>query len=154
MNNDKLNTIIEPKAIGFTFEAPGWTVLLAIAIFMSMVVLAIQLVKYRENKYRRLATKQLEEIKKNSSLTLANKARLTSTLLKQVCLYKYQRQQVATLNGIEWYSFLNLQTKRPHFDLITFEHIDKGLFDNSILEDKMINNFIDQTKIWITKHVV
>jgi len=59
IENPDLGEIIEPEAIRFSFNTPGWYIL---AIFSCMVVVYLLIkwiINYRKNAYRREAIKQI-----------------------------------------------------------------------------------------------
>lgn len=151
INDSSLNTIIEPERIHFTFDAIGWTILAYSLVLIFAIVLICVIIKYRHNKYRRLAIKQLSFIHTNAS-SLQIKVSEANKLIKRISILKYGRQQVAMLTDEEWLAFLN--TKTPVFQKETFLQTQVGLFDESILDKKLVNTFISQTKNWINKHVV
>jgi hypothetical protein len=109
---------------------------------------------YPKNPYRRQALVLLSNISDNAITPLQKKAAQVNTLIKQICLLKYDRKAVANLEGENWRTFLNTKIKKPSYTVRCFEKIQTGLFDASQLDDQCIEEFIEQSKIWIKKHAV
>ncbi|MBK3516429.1 DUF4381 domain-containing protein [Carboxylicivirga marina] len=152
--DDTLNTLIEPENIPFSFDTIGWIVSLYLIFALIISFLIYKLVQYHRNKYRRIAINRLLDIKNSTTLSMAQKANLTNNTLKQVCLHKFPRKEIASLDDIEWFGFLNFHMRKPCFDMLTFESFQKGLYKNSQLKPEIINCFIAQSITWIDKHVV
>ena len=150
----QINSIIEPDTIAFNFDAPGWTVVGISLLLLALLIVIHTLINYRKNKYRRLAIKNLVEIEAKEVYTLQQKAIAINTTIKQVTILIYNRDQVAYLDGMRWYIFLNKQVKKPAFSEDLFSVIQEGLYNKSVLETDHINLFINQSKYWIKKHVV
>lgn len=96
-----------PEAVS-SLPAPGWW-LLALLVLVSVVGAVICLWRYRQrNYYRRLASKQLQQLWNNSltSGDFANYCEQANTLVKRTALTAFPRQQVAALYGDSWVDFL------------------------------------------------
>lgn len=106
----RLNDIILPNIPESGWPALGWW-LSAIAVFIIGCLLAIWLYRFwriRHNK--RLALNQLKALSKTSPSAIA-----VNQLLKQAVQLYFPRQQIAPLNGMAWFNFLNQQTKAHYF---------------------------------------
>ena len=97
------------EAIDWWPLAPGWWVLLAIAIAL-LFALALHLRRrHQRNAYRRIALAQLQALhtaytsEQNASDYLSR----LNALLKSVALRAYPREQVASTYGVQWRNFLN-----------------------------------------------
>lgn len=93
-----LEEIDLPEPVPFTFESPGWYLLLALVLGIVAWLLWRGWKRWLGNAYRRSA---LEELAANES-----PARL-SELLKRVALVAYPRTNVASLYGEAWLDFLD-----------------------------------------------
>jgi len=152
--NQQINSIIEPNAIPFSFDAPGWTVV-GIVLLLTLLFILIKIyISYRKNTYRRLAIIHLNAIGHKDELSLQQKAMAINTCIKQVAILKYKREQTALLDGLEWYTFLNTKMKKSVFTKDIFSIIQEGLYNETVLSNDGINQFINESKTWINKHVV
>ncbi len=154
MHDKAINTIIEPDAIVFSFDAIGWSILFYLLIASAVAFIIWRFVVYRKNKYRRQALVLLNSISDNSNTSTQTKAVQLNTLIKQICLLKYDRREVANLEGEKWRTFLNAKVKKPCYTMQEFKKLQSGLFNASELDAHCIEEFIQQSKIWITKHAV
>jgi hypothetical protein len=108
-----LHPLREPGPIGWWPLAPGWWLLIAIAL-LSLAGLVYFLVKrYRANAYRRQALAQLQALREqylaqqDASVYVAR----TNALLKSVALHGYPRRDIAASSGEQWLTFLNTRVK-------------------------------------------
>ncbi|MTI15395.1 DUF4381 domain-containing protein [Sansalvadorimonas verongulae] len=110
---DALEPNILPAPIGFWPPAVGWWIVAGLALLL-ILVLAYALWRwYKSNVYRREAVRQLTAIQQ-SYTTHKSASRLVQQynhLLKAVALQRYPREQVASLHGNEWLTFLDQQLK-------------------------------------------
>ena len=104
---DNLNDIIVPDAVGFLPLAPGWVIviLLALALLFHFAFKAYE--RYTRSLYKREALKELERYTMQSReemLTLL-------TLAKRVAIAAYGRTQIAKLSGQSWWDFMEQHSK-------------------------------------------
>lgn len=93
-----LEEIELPEPVPFTFETPGWYVLLALVLGIVVWLAWRSWQRWRANAYRRSALKELAAIDSPARL---------SQLLKRVALVAYPRANVAELYGEAWLDFLD-----------------------------------------------
>jgi len=103
MTNDpaslqNLYDIVVPPPVPFFPPAQGWYFLFAIALLVVLFLANRALHVYRRNSYRRRAFKELAAI--TTVLQVAE-------LLKRTALAAYPREQVASLSGEAWLSWLS-----------------------------------------------
>ena len=104
-----LNPLRQPELISWWPLAPGWWLLLCIALLGLAALVYFLVRRHRDNAYRRRALQQLQRlhqeylVERNTSAYLAK----TNALLKSVALLAYPRREVAASSGEEWLSFLN-----------------------------------------------
>ena len=60
--NIDIGKIVEPEPIGFSFDAPGWGILLGLVVFVLILIAVKYMLHYRKNKYRRIATSKIEDL--------------------------------------------------------------------------------------------
>jgi hypothetical protein len=108
-----LHPLRDPAAIGWWPLAPGWWLLIAVAI-LAIGILCYYLVRrYRANAYRRLALAQLQQIQAHCHDGMEDEGHLqkiageTNSLLKAVALRAFSREDIASLSGEAWLEFLN-----------------------------------------------
>jgi hypothetical protein len=104
-----LHPLREPAFIGWWPLAPGWWLLLALALICLATVVYFLVRRYRARAYRRRALAQLQQLQQayqgdGDASTYIGRA---NALLKTVALISYPRRQVAASNGEEWLAFLN-----------------------------------------------
>lgn len=133
-----LRDIHLPDAISAWPPAPGWYLLIGAILLALSVVLIYFLKKYHRNTIKRLALKELSQLRvarqegKEAELVLPH----ISYLLRQVAIYYFPEKNIAGLTGDAWLDFLN-QTGTSSFTeckkLLTVapyqRHIDKPNLD-------------------------
>ena len=108
-----LHPLREPAAIGWWPLAPGWWLLIAVAILAIGILCYYLARRYRANAYRRLALAQLQEIQVHYHDRTEDEGHLqkiageTNSLLKAVALRAFPREGIASLSGEAWLEFLN-----------------------------------------------
>lgn len=146
----RVSPIIEGDPISYSFNTPGWHLLLGILLATGMVMTLIQVLKYRRNAYRRLGIKQLQEILQSAP---GNAAFEINLILKKIAIGKFGRERVANLSGADWFSFLSsTSTKMAEPGKHDQVFFISALYGNHILnsqELKLLAEFADQ---WIKTH--
>jgi len=101
----QLRDIHLPETGGFWPPAPGWWVLMVLALIaLAWVVLAV-IRRRRRNRWRRLAKQALDELAENAEPTPAWFASL-NTLLKQAARECHPHRYPESLSGDAWIDFL------------------------------------------------
>ncbi|MBE9538936.1 MAG: DUF4381 domain-containing protein [Proteobacteria bacterium] len=150
-----LHPLRDPGAISWWPLAPGWWVLIALAV-LAIAVLAYYLLKrYRANAYRRLALQQLVSI--HAQLGAANPvekqaaASDTNALLKAVALRIFPRHDIAALSGEAWLEFLN-KSRRSDAEATAFaEDFATAVYAQNT-PDIDTEQLFQASKNWIIKH--
>ena len=103
-----LQDIIEPGAVGFWPPAPGFWLLLALALIWGSAGAVLIWLRWRQNAYRRVGLQELQTIHNNRQNDKPLHAiQELATLLKRVALSAFPREQVAALSGEDWLDFLD-----------------------------------------------
>lgn len=148
--------LIEPPPVPFSFNTPGWYVIDVVLVLL----LAWGLYRYaryrRRNRYRREALRWLGErmVILHAQQEFMQQLYEADMLMKRIAMQLYGREKVAPLQGEEWITFLNRQTRRRD---------DFSANDSQLLTDTMYRNphavgaaetdrFISKTSNWIRYH--
>jgi len=151
MNID-LGPLYEPDAVRFSFETPGWYVLVIFLLLVAVFLFFKWLKRYRKNAYRREAIKTITRIEQNSlNRNEANQLNDTLVLLKLVAIEAFGRQEVAQLYGDEWLEFLESKGKNTPFTHYK-QYIAKTLNVTISLDPKETRTLIELSKQWINTH--
>jgi hypothetical protein len=104
-----LHDVIEPAATGFWPPAHGVWIFVGLALLWTVVGGVIAWSRYRQNAYRRAGMRELDEIRAGLRTRGGEKTAIlaVSVLLKRVALTAFPREQVASLSGKKWLSFLD-----------------------------------------------
>lgn len=107
----QLRDIRLPEPIGWWPIAPGWWLLIALVLVVTIAFIFKQLKNKRENRYRLIAKNELQVFNRRYSNDQDATALLTDTqkLLRRVALHRYpqERRKFAALSGRQWLGFLN-----------------------------------------------
>lgn len=105
-----LHDVIAPAAVGAWPPAPGWYVVLGLALF-GLTWLTFRKVRtYRRNRYRRAALRRLDGIRRKGPGQETGSE--VALLMKQTALAAWPRTGVASLSGQQWAEFL-IETGAP-----------------------------------------
>ncbi len=154
MDDPDFGQLIEPAPVPFTFDAPGWYVLVVIILLLLLAIVWIIIRKYRRNKYRRTALAYLQQIEKNNieDNDYAKLVYETNMLLKRIAMAKYGRTTTAAIRGNEWIDYINSKWRKNMFN-----NEDVGLLNNTIYESEVPSpevtlSFVNKSKKWIKSH--
>ena len=106
-----------PDAIGIWPLAPGWWLVFGVVLGLSVVALRRALINYRAGAARRLALRQLKQIR-NEYARHGKPVRFAadvSELLRRSMLAYSPRQDVAGLTGQAWLDWLDHDLALPQF---------------------------------------
>lgn len=149
--NSSIGHLIEPESIVYSFNTPGWYLLLALLVLIAFIVAFIQYRKYKKNAYRRKAVQQIENLLKQKD---GNVVFGINKCLKKMAVQLFGRKKVAALYGLEWFQFLNstMQAKET-FDENSFKEFTKALYNcNYKLNDSMLGELNRFAILWILNH--
>lgn len=104
-----LHPLREPAMIDWWPLAPGWWLLLVLALLCLVALGYFLRRRYRANAYRRRALIQLRELQRQYNADRDDTAYIAhiNALLKSVALVTYPRREVAANSGAKWLEFLN-----------------------------------------------
>lgn len=138
----------EPGAIGFTFDALGWKILLSVLLLSVVLGLIYIIINYRKNRYRREALHQIHNFDSTQSLFYCTQI---LGVLKSVAISVYGRERVAELNGSLWYGFLDRTSADDRWSEMT-ETLNEMILKEVSLDKKSEDKLVRTSKFWIKKH--
>ena len=100
---DRLEPLLIPDAVSYFPVTPGWWVVAALLLTLSLYACWRGCQHWRGNAYRRQALRELAEIANQDE---GRRAAEIATLLKRTALAAYPRDRVAGLAGHDWAEFL------------------------------------------------
>lgn len=101
----QLRDIHLPQPGGFWPPAPGWWILLAIAITLTVLAFIVVRRKYLRNRWLGAARKELQRLEQTASSDNQWFAAM-NRLLKQSARIRYPEQRPESLSGEPWVRFL------------------------------------------------
>ncbi|MEI6865920.1 DUF4381 domain-containing protein [Flavicella sp.] len=149
---EDLGPLIEPDAVPFSFDAIGWKFCVSIILISILVLLVLQVVKYRKNSYRREVIKKLNNFDRLESFLKNNEVvNFSNYLLKRTAIQVYGREKVASLYGLEWLNFLDSKSKYTTFYTCVLV-FDKSSYGTGEIDKKERAKIVDLTVKWINTH--
>lgn len=145
--------LIEPQAISYSFNTPGWHMILVLLLVAVLLTALFQYRKYRRNAYRRAAVQQIENLANSDSNTAAYEI---NRCLKITAIDLFGRKQVAALAGTDWFHFLQKTMKsNTKIQVLDFQKISTAIYDSSFrLSPKEKNEWLAFAILWLKKHEV
>ena len=140
----QLRDIHLPDGVAWWPPAPGWYVVLELALLAALIYAIRWAVRYRRAAYRRDALARLQSLPKDKTGCAA-----LADLLKRTALATYPRQQVAHLSGTAWLSWL-ADTGGQTVPEVVGATLTQSLYDDS--EPVAIDALFDFAARWIRQH--
>ena len=139
---NRLVDIVEPEPVSWWPLAPGWWILIVLAV-SGITYLAIrQFIKWRKNAYRRNACLELDRLRTDVTVEEIN------ALLKRTALCAWPRKVVASLNSGSWITFL--ETNGP---LTTEAAATLGrTYSSRTLSQEEATDLKESARDWIKRH--
>jgi hypothetical protein len=145
LQNSAVGNLIEPAPTSFSFDAPGWYILLVTLMLLMVLLTGRYLIRKRKNKYRKLALEKVQQLALQNS---ESQSWEINKVLKGICMNKYGRGCCAALTGKDWFDFLNGKCKTPVFNQEAMQAY-MGIYDHSIESHQP---FLDASIKWIHSH--
>ena len=148
----QLRDIHQPGMIETWPPAPGWWILALLALLGLIVLAAWLFLKWRANRYRREALRELDDIERRWQQDHDDHAYLQhlQILLKRVALTTFPREEVASLTGEAWLQFLDRSTNTHDFSIGETEILIDGNYRADVTFDvQTVHKFASQ---WIKSH--
>ena len=159
-NLDNLHDIISPTPLAFWPPAPGWYVVAFVTAVAAVWFTVTWYLRWIENRYRREALEELNQIKNSTADASAQGEvlRKLPELVKRTALAAYSRETVASLTGLKWLAFLDKTLSTTEFSngpgqlLIQISYqSNETLGDLSSTE---INTLLTLMRKWIKHHEI
>ena len=149
---EDLGPLMEPDPIPFSFSTPGWYVLGSLLLILVFYVAFKRIKKYNHNAYRRKALGQVNQLL-NSRADLKDDERLSGLLaqLKIVAVQSYGRVQVASMNGDDWWLFLESTGNNTPFSQYK-KVISDSVYKQITPDSSSMTKISELTKRWIKTH--
>ena len=144
-----LRDIHLPPPVSAWPPAPGWWLLALLAIALAIVGIWWWR-RHRRRAYRRVALKQLQQLRTAAQQDQANAiiAEL-SILLRRVAISRYGREEVAALYGKEWLAFLDRTGRTQDFSKQAQSLVDAPYQRNT---PQQIEPLLELAQHWVRVH--
>ncbi|CAG9001557.1 MAG: hypothetical protein CENE_03580 [Candidatus Celerinatantimonas neptuna] len=141
----RLNDIILPNIQESGWPALGWW-LSTIAIIILICIFSICAYRFWQHRYnKRLALRQFKTLSGTQPSAIA-----VNQLLKQAVQQYFPRQQIASLNTMVWFEFLNQQTRVHYFSKELMIELSQTLYQ---YEHPANQRQLKATELWL-KHAL
>jgi len=154
--DEQYGQLIEPSSVPFSFGAPGWYVLGAFMLLVTVGIGWLIFLQYKRNLYRRQALKMISAAESGFRDSGAAAPLLydTNMLLKRVAMSRYGREHAASVKGLDWINFLNQSCSKALFDENDNRLLEEQLYapDKEPNINASVKNFLDKSKKWIRDH--
>jgi hypothetical protein len=150
-----INEIILPESISWWPSAPGWQVLGFFIFSYCLFLIGRLLKRWLHNRYRREALRQIASVQAQTDNQAEDVVAVLPFFLKAVALKAYPREDVASLSGNEWLTFLDSHYPGPPFSIGIGEKLVSIAYlprDQWQLNDQECTRLIDMSQNWIQKH--
>jgi len=150
----QLQDIHLPGSASFWPPAPGWWLLLALLIFITIWAVIKLRKKARLKKQQNLILAQLDaleaDLKKHpSNETIAE----INTLLRQLAVNYYPRDEIASLTGAQWLQFLDSAGGTRAFSKGAGRILVDAPYQASDLTNLNLDEFVPLVRKWVRKIV-
>lgn len=152
-NQLELGEILEVEPIPFTFDTLGWKIVaIALLLLLAHFIYKFYL-KYKSNQYRREAVIEIESLNVDSELTESAFITQSILVLKRIAMQTFSRQEVASLNGEAWLSFLDKKVTGVNFRKYAKE-IEEAVYKDKFNPSSNYNKteFYTMSIKWIKNH--
>lgn len=156
---DNLHDILMPDPVPWWPPAPGWWWVTGFAALAFSILLVRGFIRWQHNRYRREALGVLSGLEAAMQDPARRPAALLELagVLKRTALTAYPREQVASLTGPAWFSFLDDTGRETRFSKGIGETIEHAVHDPrtvAALDQGRTDELVAQVRQWITSHRV
>ena len=150
-----IDEIILPNTISWWPIAPGWQALGFIATLYLVVKAGRLAIRWWHNRYRREVLRQLSSLQREVGSRLQDVVSVLPYYIRVTALQAYPRQDVASLSGDDWLTFLDTHYSGPSFSggigekLLAVAYLPPEKWQ---LGEKESHALIEMSRHWIAKH--
>jgi len=147
-----LKEIPLPDPVSYFPETIGWLLLLLFFGLFLGILFWIQLQRWRQRAYLRLAIRDLHEI----SHQQLNYTQIP-LILRRSALQKYNRAEIASLRGQPFIDWLNGRLKQPVFEPVDGElmaALPYAPLTNVGADKAALDSLVEKSIFWLKKHHV
>lgn len=141
------NEVVSPPAIDWLPQTLGWYVVAAILLIWLSRRAWYRLQHWYRNRYRAEARQKLGQLSHSDALVTE-----VNRLLKLTALAAFTRQQVASLSGQHWTSFLNGQCEQAPFDETLCQLLASGVYEGQAVDAAAAKRLLQASLNWVEHH--
>ncbi len=148
----QMEDVITPDGIGAWPPAPGWWLLVILAILSVFAATRFALKKIRAQRYRKVALVTLDAIVAEKD-NVSGPEKIMQVLKRTFfTAYPSSREHVAGIYGEQWLTLLQKTSKKPvHIhDISTI--VETTLYGKAECDRKVFNDFAALAKNWVRDH--
>jgi cbb3-type cytochrome oxidase subunit 3 len=155
---EKLHDIVVPAPVSWAPQAPGWYVVFGLVLLGVGWWIYRRLRRFRKNRYRRLALKELTVIERQLQQPERRAKALAEipALLKWTALEAFPRSEVAALTGEQWLAFLDRNLGGKDFKEGPGRFLSELAYapaeKTARFSDESIRNLLQLIRRWTKRH--
>jgi cbb3-type cytochrome oxidase subunit 3 len=155
---EKLHDIVVPAPVSWAPQAPGWYVVFGLVLLGVGWWIYRRLRRFRKNRYRRLALKELTVIERQLQQPERRAEALAEipVLLKWTALAAFPRSEVAALTGEQWLAFLDRNLGGKDFKEGPGRFLSELAYapaeKTARFSDESIRNLLQLIRRWTKRH--
>lgn len=147
----QLNDIVIPEPVGwFPLSYGLMTLLVGLTGIIVGIVWSLQ-VSRKNNQYRREATSLFDKVIKQAK-SPQQKIEIANSLLKQVAITNYGRQNVAKLSGKKWIQFLQQNANYIEQPAYLADYFNAHYRQDYLFDEQKLTNVLNYAQSWIKGH--
>ncbi len=127
---DQLEPVVSPPPVGLWPLAPGWWILMALALAAITAAVLLGYSWYKKNGYKREALRLILALTPEPTNVFAANI---NAILKRTALsaYAHAHATISQTFGAQWVEFLNNTTKAPKFNDDAMQALSTGMYQKS-----------------------
>ena len=149
IQDQDINTVIEPVRVSYWPLQPGWYLLIAIVLILLLLMVWKRYKRWLKDAYKREAIKSVQTLSNDKDFFFQ-----LNQIIKAVAINSYGREKVASLSGKEWTTFLQKSEEAVVFSSNVLKSLESQQYQER--ENQTENSVIDMHKLesikWIKKH--
>ncbi|RBP35368.1 uncharacterized protein DUF4381 [Roseimicrobium gellanilyticum] len=156
---DRLHDIVPPPAVPWWPPAPAWYWVLGLLGIAVVVFLLRVFMHWQRNRYRREALAEFakHEVKLHDASQRGGALIALAELLKQTAVTAFPREDVASLTGTSWDSFLDRTVSKKAFVEGNGSLLETAAYDPrsiSKVDETKARELARQVRDWLAHHQV